>query len=86
MPGWYIHMESAKRTVDRLRAGNVSADFPGGIANAQQLGEIAHKWRNYLADWSHRARYFLPIARFHGSCGKCDSHCCEMDSRCLGMV
>jgi hypothetical protein len=49
MPGWYIHTESAKRTVDRLRAGNVPADFAGGVANAQQLGEIAHKWRNYLA-------------------------------------
>jgi Zinc dependent phospholipase C len=49
MPGWYIHMEAAKRTVDRLRAGDVPADFPGGVPSAQQLGEIAHKWRNYLA-------------------------------------
>src|SRR5690242_13276387 len=49
MPGWYIHMESAKRTVDRLRAGDVPDTFLGGAANAQDLGEIAHKWRNYLA-------------------------------------
>src|SRR6266498_2868740 len=49
MPGWYVHMEVAKKMVDRLRAGDVPADFPGGAAAAQQLGEMAHKWRNYLA-------------------------------------
>lgn len=49
MPGWYIHVESAKRTVDRLLAGDVPDSFVGGAANAQELGETAHKWRNYLA-------------------------------------
>jgi zinc dependent phospholipase C len=49
MPGWYIHMESAKRTIDGLRAGDTPDTFPGGVSNAQELGEIAHKWRNYLA-------------------------------------
>ena len=45
MPGWYIHMEAAKKAVDRLRAGDVPPDFPGGAAEDQQLGEIAYKWR-----------------------------------------
>jgi Zinc dependent phospholipase C len=49
MPGWYVHMEVAKRMVDRLRAGDVPPDFPGGAAAAQQLGELCHQWRNYVA-------------------------------------
>jgi hypothetical protein len=49
MPGWYVHMETAKQMVDRLRAGDVPPDFPGGPQAASQLGEIAHTWRNYLA-------------------------------------
>ena len=49
MPGWYVHMEVAKKMADRLRAGDVPPDFPGGAAAAQQLGELAHEWRNYLA-------------------------------------
>jgi Zinc dependent phospholipase C len=49
LPGNYIHMESAKRVIDRLRAGDIPSDFPVDINQAKQLGEIAHKWRNYLA-------------------------------------
>lgn len=49
MPGWYIHTEAAKQAVDRLRAGVVPPDFPGGAQRAKQLGNISYKWRNYLA-------------------------------------
>lgn len=49
MPGWFIHMEAAKVAIDRLRAGDVPPNFPGGPQHAKELGEIAHKWRNYLA-------------------------------------
>ena len=49
MPGWYVHMEAAKKAADRLRAGEVGPDFPGGATAAQTLGEMAHTWRNYLA-------------------------------------
>jgi hypothetical protein len=49
MPGWYIHMEEAKKTVERLRAGDVLSSFPGGVSEAQKLGELGYKWRNYLA-------------------------------------
>jgi hypothetical protein len=48
VPGWYIHMEAAKQTVDRLRAGQVPTDFPAGV-DPVALGDVAHKWRNYLA-------------------------------------
>ena len=49
MPGWYIHVETAKQAVDRLQNGDIPADVPGGPDAANELGRIAHKWRNYLA-------------------------------------
>ena len=48
MPGWYVHMEAAKQSVERLRGGEVPPDFPAGV-DAVALGDVAHKWRNYLA-------------------------------------
>ena len=49
MPAWYVHMESARRTALRLESGQVPASFPVDVADAKQLGEICHRWRNYLA-------------------------------------
>ena len=49
MPGWYLHMEAAHQAVQRLRTGHVPRGFPLHKRDAKQLGEIAHKWRNYLA-------------------------------------
>ena len=54
MPGWYIHIEAAKQAVNRLRAGDISPDFPKmgfptSADRAKQLGAVAYKWRNYLA-------------------------------------
>src|SRR5215469_8764448 len=54
MPGWYIHMEAAKQAMDRLRNGDVPTDFPKmdfptAADRAKQLGNVAYKWRNYLA-------------------------------------
>lgn len=49
MPAWYVHMESARRTALRLEAGQVPANFPVDVAEARQIGEICHRWRNYLA-------------------------------------
>src|SRR5207247_6366475 len=53
MPGWYIHMEVAKKMVDALRAGQVGPEFPVGQGKtpqdwAKELGENTYKWRNYL--------------------------------------
>jgi hypothetical protein len=42
-------METAKAILAKLQAGNVPPNFPGGAANAQALGNLAYKWRNYLA-------------------------------------
>jgi Zinc dependent phospholipase C len=49
MPAWYVHMESARRTALRLEAGQVPANFPIDVADAEQIGAICHRWRNYLA-------------------------------------
>jgi hypothetical protein len=49
MPGWYVHMEAAHETADRLRAGSVPAGFPITTAEATDLGDVCHTWRNYLA-------------------------------------
>ncbi|HLY84014.1 MAG TPA: zinc dependent phospholipase C family protein, partial [Acidimicrobiales bacterium] len=49
MPAWYVHMESARRTAMRLEAGDVPVNFPIDVAEAKHIGEICHRWRNYLA-------------------------------------
>jgi hypothetical protein len=49
MPGWYIHMEAARLAAERLEAGSVPSDYGLDPAEAQRLGQLAHKWRNYLA-------------------------------------
>jgi hypothetical protein len=42
-------MEAAHETADRLRSGSVPVGFPITALEAQELGEICHTWRNYLA-------------------------------------
>lgn len=51
MPGWYTHMEVAKQAIVRLRSGqNLPPEFTQANANdLKTLGDIAYKWRNYLA-------------------------------------
>ncbi len=49
MPGWYVHTEAARETANRLRDGVVPPGFPISVVEAQELGEICHTWRNYLA-------------------------------------
>lgn len=49
MPGWYVHMEAARLAAERLRAGDVPPELGLSPADAQRLGNLAHKWRNYLA-------------------------------------
>lgn len=51
MPGWYIHMEAARDAADSLRSGQLPADFPHltNTSELQDIGELCHKWRNYLA-------------------------------------
>jgi len=49
MPGWYVHSEAAKMAALRLEAEDVPAALGFGPGEAKALGELAHKWRNYLA-------------------------------------
>ena len=49
MPAWYVHMEAAHETAKRLRDGDVPPGFPIDVTEAQDIGEICHTWRNYLA-------------------------------------
>ena len=49
MPGWYVHMDAARQTAERLRGGQLPAGFAINPAEAQDLGEVCHTWRNYLA-------------------------------------
>jgi hypothetical protein len=49
MPGWYVHMEAARETAQRLRDGDVPSGFPIDVTQARELGEVCHTWRNYLA-------------------------------------
>src|SRR5665647_3270701 len=49
MPGWYVHMQAAQDTSERLRAGTVPPNLPISASEAQALGKVCHTWRNYLA-------------------------------------
>ena len=49
MPGFYVHMEAARIAVERLRAGDLQAEFPIDATRAQEIGDLCHRWRNYLA-------------------------------------
>lgn len=49
MPGWYVHMQAAQDTAERLRAGTVPPNFPISVTEAKAIGETCHTWRNYLA-------------------------------------
>jgi hypothetical protein len=49
VPGWYVHLQSAQDTAERLRSGSVPPGLGVDPADARELGEICHTWRNYLA-------------------------------------
>lgn len=49
MPGWYVHSEAAKVTAQRLMSEDVPVNLSFAANEAKTRGEIAQKWRNYLA-------------------------------------
>src|SRR3954453_23974354 len=50
MPGWYIHSEVAKTVAQQLSApAGLPPDLKFVAADAQQWGDLCHKWRNFLA-------------------------------------
>jgi len=80
MPGWYIHMEAAKKIVDALEAGAVGPEFrvpPSEQANgvspqdwAKSIGGACHTWRNYLALGAIGPDLFYLLPDFHGATGE----------------
>jgi hypothetical protein len=69
MPGWYIHMETAKQVVDRMRAGELPPGLTMSPADAQAAGEAAHTWRNYLALGAIGPDIFFLLPDFKGNTG-----------------
>ncbi|GAA4491664.1 zinc dependent phospholipase C family protein [Microbacterium panaciterrae] len=70
MPGWYVHMEAAHDTAQRLRDGDVPGGFPVSAAQAQVIGEHCHTWRNYLALGSLGPDVFYLLPDFKNTTGQ----------------
>ena len=49
MPGWYIHMEAARKMVDALADQDPALPDAAAVENAAALATAAKRWRNYLA-------------------------------------
>ncbi|MDR6970222.1 hypothetical protein [Leifsonia shinshuensis] len=69
MPGWYVHMEVAHQTAERLRAGQVPPGWGVDSAEAQRVGELCHTWRNYLALGALGPDLFYMLPDFAGTKG-----------------
>src|SRR5688500_19311639 len=69
MPGWYVHMEAAARTAERLRAANLPSGFPADPAELQDLGRMCQRWRNYLAVGALGPDLFYLLPDFSGTKG-----------------
>jgi hypothetical protein len=69
MPSWYVHMEAAARTLDKLKTG-VPAGSPLTQAEAQALYDAAHANRNYLAAGALGPDLFFLLPDFQGDVGK----------------
>ncbi|MEV7096779.1 hypothetical protein AB0M80_28395 [Amycolatopsis sp. NPDC051045] len=69
MPGWYVHLEAAKQTAQRLRDGDIPPGFPLDLADSQALGETCHTWRNYLALGSLGPDLFYLLPDFANTTG-----------------
>ena len=70
MPGWYVHMEAAHDTARALRDGTVPPGFAISASEAQQIGEICHTWRNYLALGSLGPDLFYLLPDFKNTTGQ----------------
>jgi hypothetical protein len=69
MPSWYVHMQAAAETMERLKAG-VPPGFPLTQAEADALFAAAHDHRNYLATGAIGPDLFFLLPDFHGDQGK----------------
>ncbi len=69
MPGWYVHMEGARKTAQRLRDGDIPSGFPIDVTHAREMGEICYTWRNYLAIGSVGPDMFYLLPDFSNKTG-----------------
>ncbi len=69
MPGWYVHMEAAAKTAERLRDANLPTGFPTDPAELERIGQICHRWRNYLEVGALGPDLFYLLPDFSGTKG-----------------
>jgi hypothetical protein len=69
MPGWYIHMQAAQLTAQRLQVGDVPPELELDPHTAQEYGSICHRWRNFLAVGSIGPDMFYLLPDFHAPFG-----------------
>ena len=68
MPSWYVHIQAAAETLERLNAG-VPAGSPLTAAEATQLHTAGHDHRNYLAAGALGPDLFFLLPDFKGDLG-----------------
>ena len=69
MPSWYVHIQAAAETMERLKAG-IPAGSPLTQAEADDLFMAAHAHRNYLAAGALGPDLFFLLPDFKGDAGK----------------
>jgi hypothetical protein len=69
MPSWYVHMQAAAETMQRLHDG-VPPGSPLTQAEADALFDAAHTNRNYLAAGALGPDLFFLLPDFHADLGK----------------
>jgi hypothetical protein len=69
MPAWYVHMQAAAETMEKLNAG-VPPGSPLTQAQANDLFTAAHNHRNYLAAGALGPDLFFLLPDFKGDQGK----------------
>ena len=69
MPSWYVHIQAAAETLERLKAG-VPAGSPLTQSAANDLFDAAHTHRNYLAAGALGPDLFFMLPDFKGDAGK----------------
>ncbi len=70
MPNYYIHLQAAVETMERLKA-NLPAGSPLTPQEADDLFKIAHANRNYFAAGAYGPDLFVLLPDFLGDNGKC---------------
>jgi hypothetical protein len=70
MPNFYIHLQAAAETMERLKAA-LPAGSPLTRQEADDLFNVAHTHRNYFAAGAYGPDLFVLLPDFLGDTGKC---------------